>query len=321
MSVYNGQNWLTQSINSVLTQTFTDFEFLIIDDGSIDKSFEIMQSFKKKDLRIRVFKKSNSGLTDSLNYGLKKAKGNWIARIDSDDLCRSNRLKKQIELAHKDKSIILIGSGLQLIDENGAHGKTYFYPESSDKLKRQIYEGRGFFPHSSAFIRADKLNMVGGYRSRFKRSQDQDLWLRLSEIGPIACIKEPLVFIRKHPSQLSNQDSGFMQTLYSQLAMTSYHLRQLNNPDPIFDHDTQNFEKFYDFVNRYLTDNSQFQVKSVIENIKITLQNKETLLKKKLALFKLFLRNPKCFIIAIFYILYKPNISYKIALTWIAYNR
>lgn len=87
MSVYNGERWLAESIESVLNQTFTDFEFLIVNDGSTDGSGEIINRYAEQDSRIHVFDKPNTGLADSLNYGIARAKGEWIARIDADDVC------------------------------------------------------------------------------------------------------------------------------------------------------------------------------------------------------------------------------------------
>ena len=110
MAVYNGDRWLAESIQSVLGQTFTNFEFIIINDGSDDYSPQIISQFAKKDSRIHVYDKENSGLTDSLNYGIEKAQGEWIARIDADDIWRSERLQKQIECVRLNTDLVLVGS-------------------------------------------------------------------------------------------------------------------------------------------------------------------------------------------------------------------
>ena len=96
MAVYNGERWLHDSINSILDQTYTNFEFIIVNDGSTDNSPQIINKFAFNDRRITIYNKKNSGLTDSLNFGIQKAKGKWIARIDADDISSPGRLKKQL---------------------------------------------------------------------------------------------------------------------------------------------------------------------------------------------------------------------------------
>ena len=123
MAVYNGELWLKESIRSVLKQTFSNFEFIIINDGSEDSSVEIIESFIKKDTRILLFNKSNTGLADSLNYGMMQAKGKWVARIDADDICESNRLQEQLDFVKLNKDYVLVGSGLNIIDEKGKNPK------------------------------------------------------------------------------------------------------------------------------------------------------------------------------------------------------
>ena len=91
MSVFNGERWLAESLKSILNQTFTDFEFIIINDGSTDGTLKILEKYAKQDSRIKIYYKENSGLTDSLNFGVSKAKGKWIARIDADDIAHHER--------------------------------------------------------------------------------------------------------------------------------------------------------------------------------------------------------------------------------------
>ena len=228
MSVFNGERWLAESLRSILNQTFTDFEFIIINDGSTDGTLKILEKHANQDSRIKLYDKENSGLTDSLNFGISKAKGKWIARIDADDIAHHERLKDQIELAESDKSLVLIGSGISLIDSKGHNGKLYSYPTSHKKLIKHISKGLPFFAHSSAIFKTSSVREIGGYRGKFKRSQDQDLWLRLADLGRIACINKPLAFIRKHDNQISNDDDGQQQVVYSHMAMTSFYLKKLN---------------------------------------------------------------------------------------------
>ena len=118
MSIYNGERFIRESISSVLNQTFKEFEFIIINDGSTDSSEHIIREFCVLDKRINLFNKQNSGLTKSLNLGLKMAKGEWIARIDYDDICEPERLEIQYCYAKANKSLVLIGSDFSIIDFN-----------------------------------------------------------------------------------------------------------------------------------------------------------------------------------------------------------
>ena len=207
MSVYNGERWLTEAIESVLNQTFNDFEFLIVNDGSTDESGAIINRYAEQDSRIRVFDKPNTGLADSLNYGIAHAKGEWIARVDADDLCMSNRLKKQMEVAQFTEHIVLIGTGLTLIDDKSTPLKTYRYLRQHEALLKSLISGGKFFAHSSALYRTNSVRDVGGYRARVLRAEDHDLWLSLLRLG-VCFVEEPLVQIRKHIGQISLDENG-----------------------------------------------------------------------------------------------------------------
>jgi len=233
LSCYNGARWLREAINSVLDQTFGDFEFIIVDDGSTDSSAEIIRHFAEQDTRIVVITKCNTGLVDSLNVGIQRASGEWIARIDADDICEPDRLESQLVMARLNPDLVFIGSDLLEIDENGNAIKIYRYPDKHSLLVRNLSSSRKFPPHSSAFYRADVVRSIGCYRFRIRRAQDWDLWLRLSEVGQLGSIDRPLVRIRKHLGQISHDESGRRQLVDSRVAIISYWLRHYGIPDPV----------------------------------------------------------------------------------------
>lgn len=233
MSVYNGARWLNEAISSVLNQTFTNFEFIIVNDGSTDQSIEIVKHYQQLDSRIVLINKSNTGLADSLNCGLKKARSTWIARIDADDLCETQRLKKQYALARSNPKLVLIGSNLIEINDEGCPGQVFYYPSEHKKLQKHLLLGKNFFAHSTAFYRTQSVLGIGGYRTRFKRAQDHDLWLRLLDIGLFASVEEPLIRLRIHPNQISHDESGKRQSLDARIARISYWLRKVGSPDPV----------------------------------------------------------------------------------------
>jgi len=269
MSVYNGERWLAESIESVLNQTFTDFEFLIVNDGSTDGSGEIINRYAEQDSRIFVFDKPNTGLADSLNYGIARAKGEWIARIDADDVCEQERLQKQLDLASHYPNVVLIGSGLTQINELGEVGKKYWLPVEHKKLVRRLLRMRPFFAHSSAFYKTEAVQLVGGYRTRIKRAQDYDLWLRLSEKGELACISKPLIKCRKHADQVSHEEGGRRQLVDSHVAITSYWLRRSGVADPVDTGSSDNeFDRFCNWVAQQLELNNLCSYHDYLQNLR-----------------------------------------------------
>lgn len=190
MSVYNGEKYLRQAIDSILNQTFKDFEFFIINDGSTDRTAEILQSYH--DHRIKIINnEKNIGLTKSLNKGLKIARGEYIARQDADDISLPQRLEKEINFLEKHKRAGLIGSSIQLISESGKPLATQKVLTKNEEIKKGLLGGNQF-AHGSVMFKRECLDKVGFYREEFRSTQDYDLWLRISEKYDVANISEPL---------------------------------------------------------------------------------------------------------------------------------
>jgi glycosyltransferase involved in cell wall biosynthesis len=269
MSCYNAARWLDEAINSVLSQTFRDFEFIIVDDGSKDETLSIVRRAAEQDSRIVIIAKPNTGLADSLNVGIHQARGNWIARIDADDLCEPTRLGKQLATVLANPELVFIGSGLKEIDENGCEKMTYSYPSGHKLLLQNLTSQRKFPPHSSAFYSTKIVREIGAYRPRVRRSQDADLWMRLAEVGEIACLDEPLVKIRKHTNQISNDDLGKQQAINGRMVLTSYYLRQLGAPDPI-NLDQESFEFFRRWIAMKLEHENSFELESLRKELNLT---------------------------------------------------
>lgn len=270
MSVYNGERWLEDSIKSVLEQTHGDFEFIIVNDGSKDASLDIIKSFAKKDRRIHIIHKQNTGLADSLNVGLNKARGKWIARIDADDLCNPSRLAIQYAMAQSKKEVVLIGSGHTQIDYFGQAGKLIFYPANHRKLVKRLRAVKPFFGHSSAFFRTELAKSLGGYRTRFKRAQDYDMWLRMSELGEIACVQDSLVRIRQHTDQISHDEGGMRQLVDARVALISHHIRQGGFHDPAAEESSnEEFETFFQFVKNGIEQHKLIEFRHFINEVKV----------------------------------------------------
>jgi glycosyltransferase involved in cell wall biosynthesis len=230
MSVYNGSLYLREGIESILGQTFSNFEFIIVDDGSTDDSYDIL--FTYKDPRINLIHKEHTGLTHSLNVGLAQAKGIWVARIDCDDIAEPHRLTYQLESIKTNPQLVLVGSNCNLINSEGHILWPVRFPAEHETFLRHIEHGGSPFPHSSAVFLLRAALEVGGYNERFLRSQDIDLWFRLFEKGRIACIQESLVRLRKHDYNISSTDGWRKQIIYGVAARVSYERRRQGLPDP-----------------------------------------------------------------------------------------
>lgn len=190
MSVYNGEKYLREAIDSILNQTFTDFEFLIVNDGSTDRTVEILRSYDDPRIKI-VDNEKNIGLTKSLNIGLRIARGEYIARMDADDVSISERLEKEIEFLNQKRNTGLVGTYYTLINDKGKVLHAVKPLTDSKELKEQLLI-KNQFGHGSVMFRAECIEKVGRYREEFMSAQDYDLWLRISEVYDMANIPELL---------------------------------------------------------------------------------------------------------------------------------
>ena len=233
MPVYNGEKYLEKSIQSILSQTMKNFEFIIVNDGSTDTSLKIIQNYSKKDSRIKIINKSNSGITHSLNCGIDIAQGDWVARMDADDISDKNRLMEQYLRGATDDSLVLIGSSCFEIDRFDKKLKYYKYPENHEDLKNNLESMKRYFPHSSYFIRTKILKKINGYNLRMIRSQDYDLSLRLSDLGNITSIPKPLILLRRHDKSISFNDRDNKGLIYPRLSLVNYYLNFMGLSGPL----------------------------------------------------------------------------------------
>ncbi|MFA5294493.1 MAG: glycosyltransferase [Methanoregulaceae archaeon] len=203
MSVYNGEKFLREAIDSILIQSYPDFEFLIIDDSSTDRTPEIIRSYQ--DPRIKIIRNSeNLGLTKSLNKGLGLAEGEYIARMDADDISYPNRLDEQIYYLNNNPDVAMVGTGRENIDEDGKILETVIPPKI---VSTELLLKGNQFQHSSVMFRKEIVLKEGGYCPFMQCCQDYHLWLKLSRNYPLHNIPEVLSKLRIQRESVSVKKS------------------------------------------------------------------------------------------------------------------
>ena len=204
MSVYNGLLYLEESIESILNQSFTDFEFIIIDDCSTDNSWDILNKYAKKDTRIKLHKNEvNIGLTKSLNKGLRLAKGEYIARQDADDISLPTRFEKQVSFLQEHSEIILLSCDIEFINAEGLIIDKCQRHCKPDLIAWYLLFYNRLGGHSQVMFRRLPVLNIGGYCETYRYSQDYELWCRLIKIGEIAILPEVLLQQRFHNQKIS----------------------------------------------------------------------------------------------------------------------
>lgn len=207
MSVYNGERFLQPAIESVLNQTFENFEFLIINDGSSDSSKKIIESYK--DPRIRLIDQPNHGFIYSLNKGVEIARGDYIARMDQDDISLPSRLKKQIKLLESSPKIGAVSTFFELINfEDGSPiGTTLVFPSEVLDLKRALYIHNPMAHGSTTFRKKAWLD-AGKYRQEYHPPEDYDLWRRIAKTWDLGMVPEVLFQYRiNNPESMSKKNN------------------------------------------------------------------------------------------------------------------
>jgi hypothetical protein len=210
MTVYNGMPYIGAAVESILSQTFTDFEFLIINDGSLDDSMAAVAKYP--DDRIRVVENpENIGQTRSLNHGLQLARGELIARLDQDDIALPERLEKQVAFADANPQVAALGTAATIIDEEGSEIGSAPALTSERTLKWSLLFHNTLFHPSVMFRRSIVLDEYGGYDENIVICQDFDLWSRIAEHHALGNLPEPLIANRYYPDSTSRRSMATCQ--------------------------------------------------------------------------------------------------------------
>jgi len=252
MSVYNGESYLREAVDSILNQTFKDFEFIIINDASTDETYEILNSYSDPRIRIHTNKK-NLGVAKSLNVGLKISKGNYIARQDADDISTPDRLAIEVAFLDSHPDYAVVGTFPRVIYENSGKIRYGKRPVKDIEIRRAL-KTKNCIVHGSVMIRMKCLLDVGLYDESMANSEDYELWLRLSKKYSFKNIEKFLYVLRLHDKNL---ETGYMveQQIFVALAKVK------NNSSNIKD----SAEYFLDTIEkRYFVAS---KIKSILERI------------------------------------------------------
>jgi len=226
MPVYNEEKYVSFALESILNQTFGDFELIIIDGGSTDKSVNKIKSFG--DSRVKLIQTDHSsGIAKDLNIGFDRARGRYIARMDADDIAHPKRLQAQVDFLNSNPDKLVVGSSMYLIDTNNRIISKKDV-EKHPKLDTKSILHRGVpTPHPSVMMRRHAIDRVGGYRPIFKKAQDLDFWLRLSEVShadSMYNMPNRYLYYRIDGGQLLNQTSD--NSVFAEVARDAARLRQ-----------------------------------------------------------------------------------------------
>jgi len=234
MSTYNGSKFIKEAIDSILSQTFDDFEFIIWNDGSTDNTEKIIKDYH--DPRIRYFYHENTGLGEALHLACEKARGQYIARMDDDDISLPQRLEQEVAFLNSRPECVLVSSAVFFISEDGRTiGRSF--PCTSDVVLRASIFANNMIVHPMVMFRTIPYKKAGGY-VRVRSSQDRVTWSRLSKYGQFANIHEPLGKYRLLDSSISHTSNPYFWVIYE--------LRtKMIKDDTILDSDVEKYNELY----------------------------------------------------------------------------
>jgi glycosyltransferase involved in cell wall biosynthesis len=205
MPVYNTERYLAEAVESILAQTFADFELIAVDDGSTDGSGAILERYAARDGRVRVERLEHGGIVAARNRALELARGEFCAVMDSDDVALPGRLERQVAYLRDHPEVLCVGTAVRLIDPDGRVLRDAHAGMDHERIQEVLLSGRCPLNHPSVLMRRAAVLAVGGYRDGFAPSEDLDLFLRLGEVGRLANLPEVLQKYRQHPRSASEQ--------------------------------------------------------------------------------------------------------------------
>jgi glycosyltransferase involved in cell wall biosynthesis len=231
MPVYNGARYLAEAVESILAQTFGDFEFVIVDDGSTDRSPALLDEYGKHDTRIRIVRRANTGIVGALNDAIAASRAPLVARMDADDVSEPQRLEKQVTYLREHGECVAVGSRVTGIDPYGCVLFQSEHKLGHDEIDGELLNGVGWaIVHPVAMLRRDAVEKVGRYRKEWQWVEDLDLFLRLAEIGKLANLPDQLLRYRQHTESINRTRSAEQARLADACVREAYRRRGLPVP-------------------------------------------------------------------------------------------
>ena len=203
-SVYNGETYLKECVDSILNQTFQDFEYIILNNGSTDGTTEILSKFT--DPRLKIVHQDNLGIAMSLNKGVKLSRSDIIARLDADDYSFPQRLEKQVTFMEQHPEIVVCGSRFKELLGGNTFNQSIRFIETDQAIRKSMSLFNPF-SHSATIFRKKAFLESGGYNCRYKYAQDYDLWVRILNFGEAQILKDKLGVVRMSSQSESNKNA------------------------------------------------------------------------------------------------------------------
>jgi glycosyltransferase involved in cell wall biosynthesis len=232
MPVRNGGLYLAEAVRSVLSQTFADFEFLLIDDGSTDDAIANLPEELRGDPRLRVLDNPQRGLVPALNFGIAQARAALVARMDADDVSLPQRFRAQVDFLDCNPCVAVVGAQVAYIDAEGrGFGHVSSFCTESEAIAEALLVRGCVLKHPTIMARREAIEAAGGYRALMAGAEDYDLWLRMSERARIANLPDVLLQYREHTGQYSH-GINLTQRFARDLAIYAARERRIGRPDP-----------------------------------------------------------------------------------------
>lgn len=265
MSVYNAEKFLHEAVESILQQTYPYFEFIIIEDASTDGTLRILEEYESADERIILIKNSQNhgaaGFIKNLNRGLEQATGDFIARMDADDISVPDRFEKQLDFLTQNPDILMVGSDLDVIDENGMSYKKLTAPQSDAEIRQNMLKKISLF-HPVLMWRNDKKIF---YREKMIGCEDYDLYFRLMAEGhKFGNIKETLLKYRILDSSISRKSEKLVRWIFVEKARSFYLERKRTGEDSYENFEPDDFLNILDPKAKQTAENLLFAAKTAV---------------------------------------------------------
>ena len=226
MSAYNAEQYIKEAVDSILSQTLTDFECIVVDDGSTDRTLSILQTYG--DERLIIITRENKGVVASRNEAIDIAKGLYIAIMDADDISLPTRFEKQVGFLEAHQDTVAVGCCYDVIDENGCF-LFYSQPPYADKGVKKLGVLMHYMAHSAMMARATALKKINGYRSEMTLAEDRDVLYRISKYGSLYNIQEKLLKYRRHSSSITSSPLKSFKIAYSHTIAYILHAKKTDN--------------------------------------------------------------------------------------------